>query len=314
MSAVDVTRLLAKVGITLEERDKRGREWWICCPLPDHDDKTPSFAIVDWPGTEHHGLWRCYGCHQGGGPITLLRLMLGYGSREARAALADIDTPEAPVGHMTVQWQLRAPKRLVMPPEVVFAPLEKWSTPFRRYAERADRGITAWQVDRWGIGYAVDGDLAMRIVIPVRDERGELLSYTARSIVDETPKYWSPSLVQGRRPGAAFGRQHWPPPSGRQRVVVLEGAFDALACERAGVSAVATLDGSHLDPMIVDLLRTFREVVVATDLDAAGEGAVQALSACRELRFRRIRIPGGKDPAATSPEVLRAALAARAGA
>ena len=33
------------------------------CPLPDHEDKTPSFTV--WPGGERPGSWWCFGCSRG---------------------------------------------------------------------------------------------------------------------------------------------------------------------------------------------------------------------------------------------------------
>lgn len=36
-------------------------EWWLCCPLPGHDENTPSFHMND------DGRWYCFGCGQGGG-------------------------------------------------------------------------------------------------------------------------------------------------------------------------------------------------------------------------------------------------------
>jgi CHC2 zinc finger len=37
---------------------------YIRCPLPDHEDRTPSFQVL-----ESH--WRCFGCNRGGGIIDL---------------------------------------------------------------------------------------------------------------------------------------------------------------------------------------------------------------------------------------------------
>ncbi len=36
-----------------------------CCPLPDHEDRTPSFTI--WPegGSANNGTWWCFGCSRG---------------------------------------------------------------------------------------------------------------------------------------------------------------------------------------------------------------------------------------------------------
>lgn len=45
------------------------------CPLPDHNERTPSFFISTLPdGTE---LFKCWGCGNGGNIITLIRLMEG---------------------------------------------------------------------------------------------------------------------------------------------------------------------------------------------------------------------------------------------
>ncbi len=41
------------------------------CPLPDHEDRTPSCSIAD-------GLWRCHGCGAGGDVYTLFAELEGY--------------------------------------------------------------------------------------------------------------------------------------------------------------------------------------------------------------------------------------------
>jgi hypothetical protein len=47
---------------------------WISCPLPDHDDHTPSFQVLD----SH---WRCFGCGRGGGIIDLGAALYGVEPR-----------------------------------------------------------------------------------------------------------------------------------------------------------------------------------------------------------------------------------------
>ena len=42
----------------------------ICCPLPGHDDSTPSFTV--YPG--ERGVW-CHGCQRGGGIVELAGLL-----------------------------------------------------------------------------------------------------------------------------------------------------------------------------------------------------------------------------------------------
>ncbi len=43
-----------------------GEKWTARCPLPDHDEKTPSFTV--YPGDRG---WWCYGCQRGGDVVDL---------------------------------------------------------------------------------------------------------------------------------------------------------------------------------------------------------------------------------------------------
>jgi hypothetical protein len=53
------------------------------CPLPDHEDKTPSFTL--YPETQS---FFCFGCLKGGDVVELYRLARGYSEREAHVAAA----------------------------------------------------------------------------------------------------------------------------------------------------------------------------------------------------------------------------------
>lgn len=50
-----------------EVPDARG---WMCCPLPDHDDTSPSFQVL----ATH---WRCFGCNRGGSVIDFAAALWG---------------------------------------------------------------------------------------------------------------------------------------------------------------------------------------------------------------------------------------------
>ena len=49
----------------------------IRCPLPDHDDRTPSFKVYDDP---ERG-WYCFGCHRAGRIYEFGSALLGLGTR-----------------------------------------------------------------------------------------------------------------------------------------------------------------------------------------------------------------------------------------
>ncbi len=55
------------------------------CPLPDHDDKSPSFYI--YPQTQ--SFW-CFGCQRGGDVVNLAAFAWGYGKHEMAMAAANL--------------------------------------------------------------------------------------------------------------------------------------------------------------------------------------------------------------------------------
>jgi hypothetical protein len=58
-------------ALTGEVPDARG---WMRCPLPDHDDTTPSFQVL----STH---WRCFGCNRGGSVIDFAAALWGIEPR-----------------------------------------------------------------------------------------------------------------------------------------------------------------------------------------------------------------------------------------
>jgi hypothetical protein len=62
-----------------------GEKWVGRCPLPDHEDRSPSFTV--YPGD---GGWWCFGCLRGGDVVELARLAWGYDKRDAHTAAANL--------------------------------------------------------------------------------------------------------------------------------------------------------------------------------------------------------------------------------
>ena len=60
-----------------------GKEWAGRCPLPDHEDRSPSFTV-----SREKNVWFCHGCLRGGDVVELYRLYHGYDQREAHTAAA----------------------------------------------------------------------------------------------------------------------------------------------------------------------------------------------------------------------------------
>jgi DNA primase len=62
-----------------------GDKWVARCPLPEHEDKTPSFTVY----TETNS-WYCHGCHRGGDAVKLAQLAWGYSEKDSHVAAANL--------------------------------------------------------------------------------------------------------------------------------------------------------------------------------------------------------------------------------
>ena len=79
VSSIDLADLLSGPG----QMRPVGQTWVARCPLPDHEDRSPSFTVY----TENNS-WFCYGCLRGGDVIELARYAWGYEKSEAGSAAA----------------------------------------------------------------------------------------------------------------------------------------------------------------------------------------------------------------------------------
>lgn len=311
---VDPEQLLERLGVRFT---RRGLQLWASCPHPRHDDRTPSWRMLCDPQHPKFGQHRCYGCGWGGWPVHLVETLLQCSREHAWAWLADIeDDPPVPFA-VQVDYQRGSPLQSVfrLPPGVQVVPYEEWPPAPRDYV--VQRGITDWQVERWGVGYAGTrwhkflNPLAGRVVFPVRTAAGRIVSYTGRTYVGAARRYKEPGRAERADLGAVFGELYWPPPEQRRVVVVTEGAIDALAVERAMPAlALGGIFGSQLHQGHIARLATFGYVVMATDPDPAGNRVAVELEAQlrRWTRVVRLELPPGEDCASAAPTALKDAI------
>jgi len=304
---VDIPALLRRLGI--EARLNHGEHHALC---PAHEDKRPSWSINARSG--HH---YCFSCGWGGGVADLVLRALqmdrvGMERSDAWDWMRREGLVQGSAGAALAVSLRLAPthkRRFEMPAGVVSGvPLYTWPAEARAYLEK--RRIEGWQVSRWGIGYAVEGRLAGRVVFPVRSASGALLSYSARTYGSHPVRYLTPDSEDGADQGAIFGEQGWPGGGERDAVVVVEGAIKALAVERAVGCHVAGLLGARRtsNPTIVGKLATFRRVVLLLDADPAGDKGAEELVAglVRYASVLRARMPGVPVDDASDEEIQEA--------
>jgi len=311
----DVEAVLRVLEIKTERRERAGCLWGLC---PFHADTSPSWRIRVDPDHERYGQHHCFACQSGGTLAELVSHVRGITLSGAYDWLDEFNEKVHVVQREVpgVRVEMTTAERVFrMPPEVIFARWEDWVSPARKYLE--ERGVTKRQVDMFGIGYAVDGRLAGRIVFTVLDPATmSPVSYMARDFSGSrrAKRYLWPASEENADSDMMFGEHLWTFPAYRTDIVVTEGAFNALAVERALLGpnrvTVGALGTSALRDEHAGKLATFKRVIVLTDADPAGDKAANELhtALARHTRVTRVRLATGKDANDLSVEDLRASL------
>ena len=304
---IDVPALLAALAIRVEKR--AGKRLWAKCPSPDHDDHNPSWFIWCDPDSSRHGRHRCYGCGFRGGPLALVREIQGGDWDDARQWLDDGQIRHTPLDiHLEIR-EHRSIEAVAPPDWVQFADdYQQWPTLAVRYLTGDKRRIGIDTVRRWGLGFIAKGDasLAGRIWIPIRDPQRRLISWQARTYIDDDLRYNMPSRANVT---TFLGAEHWPEAEDRKVVVVVEGPFDALSVDRATRLPVAAIIGSNPNGRQLSALSTFDHVLVMTDADTGGDKAAAMLQGlARWTTVTRVRLGDGQDPGGATDATLRDAL------
>jgi len=173
----------------------------------------------------------------------------------------------------------------------------------------AARGIETPTAAQFGVGfYRGSGIFSGRLVIPIHNERGELVAYCGRVVDGSQPRYRFPS---GFAKSEFVFNLHRAAAAGQQTAVVVEGFFDCLKVHQAGAPGVVALMGAGLyEAQKVALLRHFRSIILMLDGDPAGRRATTAIAA--QLRpyatLRVIHLADGVQPDQLTAEATRQIL------
>lgn len=165
-----------------------------------------------------------------------------------------------------------------------------------------------------------------RIIFPIADQRGRIVSFGGRAMdPNARAKYLNgPETSLFHKGGLLYGLPEarkllHADSAGTGDLVVVEGYMDAIACQRAGIAAVAPLGTALTEDQMEVLWRLHPEPTLCFDGDGAGRRAA-ARSMDRALpllkpgkSFKFALVTGGKDPddvlREQGPAVLKAQLA-----
>jgi DNA primase len=312
---------------------RAGRNWRGLCPF--HNEKSPSFHVYE------NG-FHCFGCGASGDAISWVMQTQGLEFIEAITALAaeaGMDVP-APTPRAAEEARARADIFAVL--EAAQASFARRLAAPEGEAGRAylaARGLDAAACARHGIGWAPDGrdtlirelapqDIQLaqlveaglarpadaerpaadffraRVTFPIRDRRGRVIGFGARTLGDAQPKYLNgPETPVFAKRRALYGidrareavRQ-----DKNARIIVVEGYLDVITLAEAGFpGAVAPLGTALTEEHLAAIWQLSPMPVLCFDGDAAGARAAArtldlALPQLRPDQSLRIARLGGK--------------------
>ncbi len=315
---------------------KRNKDYWGLCPF--HQEDSPSFHVIP-----QRQIWHCFGCERSGDVFTFVELIEKTDKRGALQMLAERAGVELKKLSPDQKERSDLRKRILDMLKLAAQYYEYvlWKTPAGEPGRKLleSRRVSEETARKFQLGYAPAGRgfaeylrakkrslldaqeaglmrrdgtdfFAERLVIPIRDERGQTLAFTARTVrQDEQRKYINspetPAYIKGRVVyGLDLARDEI---ARRGQAVVMEGQFDVITAHHFGVANAVASSGTALTDDQVGLLKRFTdELLLVFDSDRAGREATRkaaVLAAGRGLRTRVVTVPGAKDP----DEFLRSA-------
>jgi DNA primase len=186
-----------------------------------------------------------------------------------------------------------------------------WETIYKYLVEQ--KGKPVQQVEKAGLikprkeGAGYYDRFRDRIIIPIHDTQGRVIGFGGRSLGDEQPKYLnSPETELFDKGKTLFALDKARDAITKQdKVVVVEGYFDAIALHAAGITnVVASLGTALRSEQVKQLLRytESKQIILNFDADAAGTqaseraiGEIANLTYQDQVRLRVLRLPDGKD-------------------
>ncbi|MEA2572228.1 MAG: primase [Acidobacteriota bacterium] len=307
-----------------------GKSYKGLCPF--HREKSPSFHV-----DRDKGLFYCFGCGTGGDVFKFLTLTERFTFPEAVeyiAARVGIELPRrrrnsrdadkedllevlddaSEAFHQALGWggdntALQYLRKRAVPQEVVqkygfgYAP-DSWDYIHTRLARKHGDA----KLEKTGLvmprktGNGFYDRFRNRLMIPIHSETGALVGFGGRSLDGSDPKYLNSPESDVFNKSRLLYNLHRSKDGMRKidRAILVEGYFDAIAIDNAGVPGVVASMGTSLTAGQASLLRRYAtRVVIAYDGDDAGRNATLRAAPvllAAGLTVSALDLAGEKDP------------------
>lgn len=306
-----------------------GRSHKGVCPF--HREKTPSFHV-----DRAKGLFYCFGCGAGGDLFKFLMMHERYTFPEAVEHVANrvgIELPKKKRGRD--EEGKEDLYEIVEEAAEAFHQALGW-TPNRADEYLRNRGVDPAIWPKYGFGYAPDSwdyllsrlgrkfaprklelaGLALprksgegfydrfrnRMMVTIHSDNGAVIGFGGRSLDGSDPKYLnSPESAIFNKSQLLYNLHRAKDHIRKlERAILVEGYFDCITLDHAGVPGVVASMGTSLTPGQASLLRRFaKRVVVAYDGDEAGRNATlraAPILLAAGLQVEVIDVGAGADP------------------
>lgn len=314
---------------------RKGSKYWGCCPF--HGEKTPSFSV-----DSEKGFFYCFGCHEGGDVFKFVQKSENCDFKEALKILAEKYNIPVPNNQRTAQEIAREKKsKEVSNVNALASKFFHACLTQTQYGKSAldylhNRGITDEIIESFSIGYALNSYTGLlhnlskrginanllqeaglvlpgkrqgfydkfrdRVMIPIKNPRGQVVGFGGRVIDKGEPKY----LNTGETPWfnkrmILFGYDVAAKAIKTEKcAIVVEGYMDAISLHAVGITNVVASMGTAFAIEQAKLLRrTAEKVIFCYDSDKAGRVASMravSIAAKEGLQVRVAGVPDGKDP------------------
>ena len=299
-SAADIVEFVSQVTpLKLAGKSYKG-----LCPF--HREKSPSFHV-----DRDKGLFYCFGCGAGGDVFKFLSMTERFTFPEAVEHVASRYGIDLPRRRKTQRDTDKDDLLEVLDDasEAFHQALGWGDNAAKRYLE--DRGVSQDIIKKYGFGYAPDSwDYILRrlgqkhgepklfkagllserkektgyydrfrnrLIIPIHSETGALVGFGGRSLDGSDPKYLNSPESDVFNKSRLLYNLHRSKDAMRRidRAILVEGYFDAISIDHAGVPGVVASMGTSLTAGQASLMRRYtRRCVLAYDGDSAGRAAV----------------------------------------
>jgi hypothetical protein len=261
---------------------KAGNKYVGCCPLPGHNDKTPSFTI--FPDMR----CSCFGCGFNHNIFGLIQQVencdFATAVERVKKELGQSDWEKTRQTVESVFKPVAEPKTYKTIPLSAWTKLETALTNSKEAVHYLDkeRGITLETAQQLKLGFVQNiGNLAGEQGADIADqgwlafpcvENNQVIGIKYRSLIRKKPGGFA---RQNGFATALFGTEEI---DVFEPVYVVEGEFDQLCLTQAGFHAVSVPSaGTKLTPSMKDQIMKASSVILAGDTDVTGSGYMTKL-------------------------------------